>query len=132
MTKENLIELGIDENIADKVIELIKADEKAVLSAHNDVVANLAKEKEDLLVGYEISRAIAAAGVWSEKAVYALFDLNNITVKNGKVSGVGEEISRIKNEYGILFKDTAIPKVISSRVGNAEIPDKAIRTAMGI
>lgn len=132
MTKEQLIELGVGENTADEVLALIKSEEETALSAHNDELARLSEENDDRLIGFEISNAISKAGVWSEKAVYALLDLSKITVKDGKVTGVDEEIARIKNECGILFKDTNIPRVVSAGSGSVSIPDNAVRTAMGI
>lgn len=132
MTTEKLIELGVDKAAAEKAMEIFEEEISSLKSAHKEETDKLSKENESIKIGFEINRLISEIGVWSERAVYALIDFDKIGVENGEVVGVREEIERIRTECGILFKDNAVPRIVSCADSNISNPESAVRNAMGI
>lgn len=133
MTIEKLIELGVDKDTAEKIAEYAKSETDELNEMHRADTEKLKKEKNELIIGMRIGKAIAEANVWSEKAVYAMMNFDNISVSdNGEVYGVDEEIARIKRECAVLFKETAVPRVIKSAHGVPVRDDDAVRAVMGI
>lgn len=151
MTIEKLIELGVDKDTAVRVeeylksesdelnavhtaeIEKLKSESDELNAVHTAETERLKKENNELLIGMQIGRAIAEAQVWSEKAVYALMNFENISVTDsGEVCGIKEEIERIKRECAVLFKETAVPRVVR-RTGSAPVRENDVmRSVMGI
>jgi len=132
MTIEKIIELGVDNNSAEKVAEYFQREIDEVVAQHKAETEKLIRENENVIIGFEIEKALEKAGVWSEKAVRAMLDMENIRVENGRVTGLEEEIERVKNEYGILFKQNAVPRVVSCAKSALQTENNAVRSAMGI
>lgn len=64
-----------------------------------------AKQKEEaLLLRYEIDGALKEAKARSLPAVRALINLEEISLKNGVLTGLSEQIALLKKEHGYLFE----------------------------
>lgn len=132
MTVENLIELGVDKDIAEKVTEYIRVQTDDLKTVHKNELEALRDELDRLLISTETEKAIEKASVLSKRAVYSLLDFDKISVKNGVVYGVSEELDRVRREYGILFRETAVPRVVSSATDSVAAENAVMRGVMGI
>lgn len=132
MTTEEIINLGADSETAEKIAELFQNELGEINALHQAETEKLIKENENIKIRFEIEKALSEIGVWSEKAVYAMLNFDNIKVENGVVVGVREEIERIKKECGVLFKDTPAPKILDTANSSPTDKSNIMRNAMGL
>lgn len=90
---EELKKSSIDE---EKIRE--EAKEEALLEARKEFSE---KERENA-----IRNAIESANSKSSKALTALIDLSEVEFSDGKITGLSEQIEKLKTECGFLFFDT--------------------------
>ncbi|MBQ7976557.1 MAG: phage scaffolding protein [Clostridia bacterium] len=133
MKKEKLIELGVSEEIAGKVLELhngaVKELEGQVTKLKGELktAQDTAKKFEGIDIEtvkkeeYErgksevskefdaykqetaLGAALAKAGSKNNKAVKALLDMDKVTFKDGKFEGLDEQLENIKKDSDYLF-----------------------------
>ena len=133
MKKEKLIELGISEELADKVLALhtgavkdlegqvktLKGDlktaqdtakkfegidiEKVKKEEYERGKSEISKECESYKQEHALSAALSKAGAKSDKAVKALLDMDKVTYKDGKFEGLDEQLEAIKKDSDYLF-----------------------------
>lgn len=67
------------------------------------------REAEEKFARLELERMIDAelekASSRSPKILKALIDADSITMKNGKLFGLSEQLERLRNEYGFIFAE---------------------------
>lgn len=68
-------------------------------------VDKLTKELDITKLNGAISEKLTASGAKNLKAVSALIDKDRLTVEDGKISGLSEQIDKIKDECSYLFFD---------------------------
>lgn len=133
MKKEKLIELGVPEEVCDKVLELhngtVKELEGQVTKLKGDLktaqdtakkfegidIENVKKEEYERgknevtkeLEAYKketaLGAALSKAGSKNNKAVKALLDMEKVTFKDGKFEGLDEQLEAIKKDSDYLF-----------------------------
>ena len=128
MKIDDLLDLGLDAESAGVIWEKIAEMKKG----YADKIAELKSEIDKVKIEYAVQSALEKAGVYSEKAVLALINFENIKVENGVVVGVEKEIERVRNECGILFAGGEVPRVISVASGENGDSVSLVRDAMGI
>lgn len=166
MKKEKLIELGVPEEIAGKVLELhngvvkelegqvgkLKGDlktaqdtakrfegidiEKVKKDEYERGKSEVSKEFDAYKQENALSAALSKAGAKNDKAVKALLDMEKVTYKDGKFSGLDEQIEAIRKDSDYLFnkEDDGKPKFAGKTGGNdSAAPENAtLRAAMGL
>ncbi len=128
MKIDDLLDLGLDAESAGVIWEKIAEMKKG----YADKIAELKGEIDKVKIEYAVQSALEKAGVYSEKAVLALINFENIKVESGVVVGVEKEIERVRNECGILFAGGEVPRVISVASGENGDRVSLVRDAMGI
>ncbi len=92
------------------------------LSAENEKLLsdfeNLSKELSDSKLSGAISSALSSAGARNLKACEALLEKGEITLEDGEVKGLSEQIERIKKDCSYLFYEPNL----SSGMRHASIP----------
>ena len=92
-------------------------------------------QKEQLARDYALKQALKAAQVRSQKAVLALLDMPLIRLEEGKLTGLDEQLKRIKEECPYLFEAPRgqYPQFCTmSQSASASMADMAARRAMGL
>ncbi len=118
MTKQQLTELGIPDNVSDKIIESINSE--FVPKAGYDEIAGEIKtlkgqiEKQrvshkseiaGLKLDNALNTALAMAGAKNITAAKSLINLSDISAdENGSYSGISEQINSVKASDPYLFK----------------------------
>ena len=128
MKIDDLINLGIDAETAGRAWELFEAEIKRFKAQSEE----LKQETEQIKIDYAVKYALENAGVYSEKAVRAMMNFENIYVENGTVKGVEKEIERVRKECDILFIGGEVPRIISTTLGENGDKIGRVRSAMGI
>lgn len=94
-TAQQALENGEGENLARMQEELLRLEEEnGALHAQNEQLAR----------DYALKQALKAAQVRSQKAVLALLDMPLIRLEEGKLTGLDEQLKRIKEECPYLFE----------------------------
>lgn len=96
--EDNISELN------EKVKSFDGVDVEGLKKQANDLEAKykdeLAKAKKDGLIDLALSKA----GAKNEKMLRALIDLDKVTVKDGALEGLNDQIDSIKKDNGFLFE----------------------------
>lgn len=92
------------------------------------------KERFDgLCVREEMQRVCRETRAKDARILEALIDREAISVQDGSVCGLTEQIANLKSEYGFLFDaEEALPCFSQKMNGVAEENDSILRKAMGI
>lgn len=96
-----------------------------------------AKAKEDLerlQFDHALSSALTSAKARNTKAVAALLDIDALSMKDGAIVGLDEQIKQLKADNNYLFEaDEPVPKIVAPTGGTAPTTDDAaIRAIMGL
>lgn len=84
--------------------------------AKSDADAQISELKFD----YALSAALTGAKARNNKAVKALLDMNGLKLNDGKIIGLDEQLSQIKEENGFLFEsDEPAPTIVKGTKGGA-------------
>lgn len=96
----------------EKLLELIgDVSEEAKAEIKNSLEASYEKGKADQLeaqqresLAEKIVSELEASGAFDTELAKSVMNMDNILTEDGKVSGLLEEIERLKTEYGFLFR----------------------------
>lgn len=84
-------------------IEKIKADAATALQASQDQLVALETKTATETLSYETSLAIIKAGAKDDKSVMAHLDMKKISITEGAVIGLDEQITALKESHEYLF-----------------------------
>ncbi len=79
--------------------------EKALKSAYEKGKADAGSEYQKSELDKAVNSALTKAGAKNVTAVKALIDMSKITMENGEVKGLIEQIEKLKRENGYLFSE---------------------------
>ncbi len=125
-TAQQALENGEGETLAQLQQELLRLEQEN---------GALYAQKEQLARDYALGQALKDAQVRSPKAVMALLDISLIRLEEGKLTGLDEQLKRIKEECPYLFEapDGQYPQFCTmSQSASASMADMAARRAMGL
>ncbi len=112
MTKMELMEMGLKERQAEKLLEWSNA-ERAVEHQNAQQWKSRCEKAEGELaksrMEWQMDLALLEAGARSSRAARALVENGRIAWKDGKLEGLAEEILRIKREAPYLFREGENP-----------------------
>ena len=84
--------------------------------AKSDADAQISEMKFD----YALSAALTGAKARNSKAVKALLDMDGLKLNDGKIIGLDEQLSQIKEENGFLFEsDEPAPTIVKGTNGGS-------------
>ena len=84
--------------------------------AKSDADAQISELKFD----YALSAALTGARARNSKAVKALLDMDGLKLNDGKIIGLDEQLSQIKEENGFLFEsDEPAPTIVKGTNGGS-------------
>ncbi len=86
------------------------------------------------VLSHEKEKIYSDSGVKSAEILDALIDWDKVNVEDDSVTGLNEQISEIRQQYGYLFhQDSSLPQ-FSAAIGDVKEEDgtHAVREAMGI
>ncbi len=99
MTKEQLIEQGCPESLAENIAKSFSEQQ----TLHE-------KQMAALKLDFAVDAALAAAGAKNNKAVRSLLDLESVTLgEDGKAVGLAEQLAAVKSSDGYLFSEPEKP-----------------------
>lgn len=100
--EDNIAELNDKVKSFDGVdVEGLKKQAKDLETKYKD---ELAKAKKDGLIDLALSKA----GAKNEKMLRALIDLDKVSVKDGALDGLNDQIESIKKDNGFLFEPDSV------------------------
>ena len=91
---------------SDELTAKINELEKANKTAKEKYAADLLAQQKSFLV----DKALTSAGAHNNKAVSALLNLDDVTVKDGALDGLDKQLEALKESDGYLFKQSEEPK----------------------
>lgn len=91
---------------SDELTAKINELEKANKAAKEKYAADLSAQQKSFL----IDKALTSAGAHNNKAVSALLNLDDVTVKDGALDGLDKQLEALKESDGYLFKQSEEPK----------------------
>lgn len=84
--------------------------------AKSDADAQISEMKFD----YALSAALTGAKARNSKAVKALLDMDGLKLNDGKIIGLDEQLSQIKEENSFLFEsDEPVPTIVKGTNGGS-------------
>lgn len=95
-------------------IDKLQADNA---QAAKDYQAKLAKQEKSFL----IDKAITKSGARNVKAVSALLDLDAVTVKDGALNGLSEQLAKLQESDAYMFKQETAPAEPAKPAGSVQI-----------
>lgn len=99
MTKEQLVEMGCTETLAENIAKSFSEQQ----TLHEKQVAALKLD-------YAVESALTAAGAKNNKAVRGLLNLEGVSLgEDGKAAGLAEQLAAIKSSDGYLFSEPEKP-----------------------
>ncbi len=99
MTKEQLIEKGCPEGLAENIAKSFSEQQ----TLHEQQLAALRLD-------FAVDSALAAAGAKNNKAVRSLLNLESVTLgEDGKAVGLAEQLAAVKSSDGYLFSEPEKP-----------------------
>lgn len=151
MKREFLRELQLEESVVDKIMAEYGKDIEGYKQAGEDAK----REAEDWRMKYQtreeqvkqereqqafetaLSRQLQQAGAKSVKAAEALLDREKLSLEDGKISGLDEQISSLRQEFDYLFtsQEETPPRAAASATGGGEEQRSlfsVIRSAAGL
>ncbi len=109
MTKEQLIELGCAEGLAENIAKSFSEQQ----TLHE-------KQLAQLKLDFAVDAALTAAGAKNHKAVRSLLNLESVSLgEDGKAVGLEEQIGAVKSSDGYLFNEPAKPIFKGYQPGNS-------------
>lgn len=90
---------------SDELTAKINELEKANKAAKEKYEADLTAQQKSFL----IDKALTSAGAHNSKAVSALLNLDDVTVKDGALDGLDKQLEALKESDGYLFKQPEEP-----------------------
>lgn len=120
MKKKFLKELGISDELIEKIMAEVSADSKVFSDAEENYKKEIEKLNGDLTLArgeteelkgkiqkmdfdYKLNSELAQTGVKNVKALTGFLDFEKLTLENGRVAGLEEQIKAIKEENPYLF-----------------------------
>ena len=126
MKKEELINLipALSEEDAEKIVALYQEKVTETKAQHEGAIAELlnkfAKEETDRLISEELEKANPK----SVEVLRALLDESLISVEDGNLSGLSEQIEKLRKEYAFIFaNDEEKPKFTKHTKSDEEETD---------
>ncbi len=116
MKKDFLEELGIDGETADKVISEGERELEALSLENGELKRQLSALEEELSAArmdFALDGELTRFGAKNNKAVKALLNMDGISLDGGKLTGLSEQLERLKEENGFLFGADAAPRVVA-------------------
>ncbi len=99
MTKEQLMELGCAESLAENIAKSFSEQQ----TLHEQQMAALRLD-------FAVDAALSAAGAKNNKAVRSLLNLESVTLgEDGKAVGLAEQLAAVKSSDGYLFNEPEKP-----------------------
>lgn len=99
MTKEQLMELGCAESLAENIAKSFSEQQ----TLHE-------KQMAALKLDFAVESALCAAGAKNNKAVRGLLNLEGITLgEDGKAVGLAEQLAAVRSSDGYLFSEPEKP-----------------------
>ena len=93
-----------------------ETEEEKAEKAKSDADAQISEMKFD----YALSAALTGAKARNSKAVKALLDMDGLKLNDGKIIGLDEQLSQIKEENGFLFEsDEPAPTIVKGTNGGS-------------
>lgn len=125
---------------ANKQIEEFKGmDIEGIKKAAEDYKSKFEKAEADgkakiekLQFDYALSTALSGAKARDSKAVAALLDMDNLQYDGKEITGLKDQIDRLKTEKSYLFEGDKTPRVVASTETNQGTDDAAVRAIMGL
>lgn len=77
------------------------------ISEHEKTIANLKKEAEDKDFNYSLRDALKEAGCIDSKALEVYLTKENLKLEDGKIVGLEEQISSLKESKKYLFEESS-------------------------
>ena len=120
MKKKFLKDLGIADEAIEKIMAEISADSKAFSDAEENYKKEIERLNGDLTVAqgeaenlkgkiekmnfdFKLSSELSRTGVKNVKAITGFLDFEKLSLENGRVAGLEEQIKVIKEENPYLF-----------------------------
>lgn len=116
---ENGKDIAAEQKKAEKIIQerdSYKLKAENLETQVNDANAEISEMKFD----YALSAALTGAKARNSKAVKALLDMDGLKLNDGKIIGLDEQLSQIKEENGFLFEsDEPAPTIVKGTNGGS-------------
>lgn len=106
MQFKSIDELGLTDELRKSIYDEIKAHiEQKVQEGAETIKLDYEKQLHSLQLDYAIEKEVSSSGARNSKAVIALIDKENLTLKNGQVPMLKQKIQELKNspETSFLF-----------------------------
>ena len=116
MNQEFLSGLGLEEETVTQILE------------------EYDRERQETALQNELHKQLELAGAKSVKAAVALLDYEGLSLEDGNISGLSEQLSVLKEEHPYLFQ-TQLPRAVASAMGGGESERSlfsVIRSAAGL
>lgn len=116
MNQEFLSGLGLEEETVTQILEEVE------------------REQQQTLFQTELHKQLELAGAKSVKAAVALLDQEGLSLEEGTISGLSEQLSQLKEDHPYLFQ-TELPRAVASAMGGGESERSlfsVIRSAAGL
>ena len=116
---ENGKDIAAEQKKAEKIIQerdSYKLKAENLETQVNDANAQISEMKFD----YALSAALTGAKARNSKAVKALLDMDGLKLNDGKIIGLDEQLSQIKEENSFLFEsDEPAPTIVKGTNGGS-------------
>lgn len=121
---------GLEEQIAerDRQLEELKKVDASALQAEIDRLQGenktasekFEKQVADMKFDYALERALSGAKARNVKAVKALIDAEKLKLDGDQITGLDDQLEKIKKDSGYLFDDApSIPKLVDGTPGTS-------------
>ncbi len=94
--------------------------EKAVQEAYEKGVADTEEKFRALEFERRVEEELKSSKPKNLKALAALIDFDGITLSDGEITGLSEQLEKLRAECGFLFEDEKKPKFTDSSVSDAK------------
>lgn len=123
MEKEQLMEWGLDEAQSDRILTQLESESAKL---RGDYEQKLSQERLD----GALTCALLKSGAREPKTVLALLEREKITLKDGKLCGLDDQLAAIRRQSGYLFAGTD-GVLVDSGAPHGDSPRTAPQTLRG-
>lgn len=111
----------VGEAVSEKEQEGAEATlERAVQEAYEKGVADTEEKFRALEFKRRVAEELKSAKPKNLKALEALIDFDSITLSDGEIKGLSEQLEKLRAECGFLFEDEKKPKFTDSPANDAK------------
>lgn len=104
------------QRVSESEVQAEEIREAAYRDAMREAEEKFAKQELERMIGAELEKANSR----SPEVLKALINTDSITLEDGKLSGLSEQLEKLRNEYGfIFFEDEEKPRFTKELIQGA-------------